>query len=102
LHIGIVQQGSAPWALKTGDLDVTCKIPSSTLVDLFAGYDWQRYSIELFATNLFDERNQLSRFVVCSLCGVLEDVVGNPTGLNQTKIVPGRPRTFGLRLGAKF
>jgi hypothetical protein len=44
----------------------------------------------------------LSRFVVCSLCGVLEDVVGNPTGLNQTKIVPGRPRTFGLRLGAKF
>jgi outer membrane receptor protein involved in Fe transport len=101
-QIGIVHQGSAPSALKTADLEVTGKIPSSTLVDLFAGYDWQRYSIELFATNLFDERNQLSRFVVCSLCGVLEDVVGNPTGLNQTKIVPGRPRTFGLRLGAKF
>jgi len=39
---------------------------------------------------------------VCSLCGVLNDVAGNPTGLNQTKIVVGQPRTIGLRLGAKF
>jgi iron complex outermembrane recepter protein len=65
------------------------RIHSSTLVDLFFGYDWSRYSAELFATNVFDERNELSRFVVCSIC-------------EQTKIVPGRPRTIGLRLGAHF
>ena len=32
---------------------------------------------------------ELSRFVVCSIC-------------TQVKIVPGRPRTFGLRAGMKF
>src|SRR5207245_824702 len=62
------------------------KINASTLVDLFLGYDWSKYSAELFATNVFDERNQISRFVVCSIC-------------DQVKIVPGRPRTIGLRLG---
>ena len=73
--------------------DFLGRVKSSTLVDAFAGYDWQKYNVELFVTNLFDERNELSRFVVCSVCGVF---------LPQTKIVPGRPRTIGLRLGAKF
>ena len=101
-QVGVVHQTSARSALKTADEEVTGRIPGYTLVDLFAGYDWDKYSFELFATNVFDKRNQLSRFVVCGLCGVLEDVAGNPTGLNQTKIVPGRPRTIGIRLGAKF
>ena len=101
-QIGFVHQGSAPSALKTDEQAITGTIPAYTLVDLFAGYDWGRYSFELFATNVFDKRNQLSRFVVCGFCGVLEDVTDNPTGLNQTKIVPGRPRTIGLRLGARF
>ena len=48
-----------------------------------------RYSAELFATNLFDERNELSRFVACSVCTV-------------AYVLPGRPRTFGLRLGTRF
>ena len=60
-------------------------IPASTLVDLFFGYDWSKYSAELFATNVFDDRNQLSRFVVCSIC-------------TRVKIVPGRPRTVDFDL----
>ena len=56
---------------------------------------WRNYNVELFGTNIFDERNQLSRFVVCALCGV-------PPVSNQTKIVPGRPRTIGFRAGVKF
>ena len=75
--------------LGTNPNDFLGRIKSSTLVDLFAGYDWQRYSFELFVANVFDERNELSRTVVCSIC-------------TQTKIVPGRPRTIGLRLGARF
>jgi outer membrane receptor protein involved in Fe transport len=82
-------QGSALSELRPDAEAITGKIKASTLVDLFLGYDWSRYSAELFATNLFDERNELSRFVVCSIC-------------TQVKIVPGRPRTFGLRLGAHF
>jgi iron complex outermembrane recepter protein len=65
------------------------RIRSSTLVDLFAGYDWRNYSLELFTSNLFDERNELSRIVACGACLRLH-------------IIPGRPRTFGLRAGAKF
>lgn len=92
----IAYQGSAAADLRrdvdgagTNPNDFLGRIKSSTLVDVFAGYDWQRYNVELFVANLFDERNELSRFVVCSIC-------------TQTKIVPGRPRTIGLRLGAKF
>ena len=65
------------------------RVRSSTLFDAFVGYDWQQFNVELFAMNLFDQRNELSRFVVCSVCA-------------QTKIVPGRPRTIGLRFGTRF
>jgi outer membrane receptor protein involved in Fe transport len=96
VQAGLAYQGSAAADIRrdidgdgTNPNDFLGRIKSSTLVDLFAGYDWQNYNIELFATNIFDERNELSRFVVCSIC-------------TATKIVPGRPRTIGLRLGAKF
>lgn len=91
LHVqgAISYQGSAIADIRPADAAVIGKIRASTLVDLFFGYDWSRYSAELFATNVFDERNELSRFVVCGAC-------------TQVKIVPGRPRTIGLRIGAHF
>jgi outer membrane receptor protein involved in Fe transport len=85
----LAYQGSAPSDLDPAQNELIGKIKASTLVDLFLGYDWGNYSAELFTTNVFDERNQVSRLVVCSIC-------------TQVKIIPGRPRTFGLRLGAKF
>jgi outer membrane receptor protein involved in Fe transport len=69
--------------------DIFGRIRASTLVDLFAGYDWRNYSFELFTTNVFDERNELGRFTACGACLRLH-------------IIPGRPRTFGVRVGAKF
>jgi outer membrane receptor protein involved in Fe transport len=101
-QIGIVHQGSAPSALKTADQAITGTLPGYTLVDLFAGYDWDKYSFELFATNVFDKRNELSRGTFCAPCSVQENVVGDPTGLNQVHFWPGRPRTIGLRVGTKF
>ena len=65
------------------------RLRASTLVDLFAGYDWDKYSAELFVTNIFDDRNELARFVACSIC-------------TRTYVLPGRPRTIGIRLGARF
>jgi len=92
-QISAVHQGSAPVALKTDDLSVLGKLPASTIVDLFAGYDWRNMSFELFGTNVFDTRNQLSRFIICgSFCSSSEFI----------HIVPGRPRTIGLRAGLKF
>ena len=92
VQVGIVHQGSAPSYLKTEDA-VLGKLPASTLVDLFAGYDWRNMSFEVFGTNVFDKRNQLSRFIICG---------ANCSSEEFLHIVPGRPRTIGVRLGAKF
>jgi len=114
VQTGIAYQGSAPSSIRTQvvlvgpDGATECaaagalnsaglcdpnifqgKLRSSTLVDLFAGLDWPKYSLELFATNVFDERNELSRFTACGSC-------------TRALVVPGRPRTIGLRVGAKF
>jgi outer membrane receptor protein involved in Fe transport len=85
----IAYQGSAPSDLNPDQNKLIGNIKASTVVDMFLGYDWGNYSAELFTTNIFDERNEIARLVVCSIC-------------TQVKIIPGRPRTFGLRLGAKF
>ena len=45
--------------------------------------------MELFVSNMFDKRNQLTRFVACSIC-------------TRVLVVPGTPRTVGLRAGYKF
>jgi outer membrane receptor protein involved in Fe transport len=109
-------QGSAPSSLRTQTLlvgipsDVTAycaasgaltpaglcnpnifqgQLKAAALVDLFAGLDWPGYSLEVFATNVFDKRNELSRFVACGSC-------------TRALVVPGRPRTIGIRAGMKF
>jgi len=87
-----VHQGSAPSFLKD-DEAILGDIPASTIVDLFAGYDWRNMSFELFGTNVFDQRNQLSRFIICG---------GNCSSEEFLHIVPGRPRTIGIRAGMKF
>ena len=93
VQVGVVHQGSARSALRVDDNLLTGKLPAYTLVDLFAGYDWNKYSFELFATNVFDKRNQLSRFTIC----------GSQCSSEQfLHIVPGRPRTIGIRAGMKF
>lgn len=71
-------------AAKLGDLKAFGTVNSTI------GADWDMYSVELFVSNIFDERGQLSRFQQCGACG------------QRPYIVPTTPRTFGLRAGAKF
>jgi iron complex outermembrane receptor protein len=85
----VAYQGSAPSDLNPDQNALLGKIRASTSVDLFTGYDWGQYSLELFGTNVFDTQNEIARLVVCSIC-------------DQVKIIPGRPRTIGLRAGVKF
>ncbi|HEX6740347.1 MAG TPA: TonB-dependent receptor [Sphingomicrobium sp.] len=65
------------------------RIRSSTVVDVFAGLDWPKWNAEVFVTNVFDSRDELSRGVNCGSC-------------TRTLVVPGRPRTIGIRTGVKF
>ncbi|MBA3577298.1 MAG: TonB-dependent receptor [Sphingomonas sp.] len=95
VQASLTHRSSAPTDIRqdigggTNPNDFLGRIRSSTLVDTFLGYSWGNYSAELFAINLFDERNDLVRFVACSIC-------------TQTRITPGRPRTIGIRLGTRF
>lgn len=97
---GITYRGSAPSSLCTAiQLVGTGEIVnpnvfqgnlrSATLIDLFAGLDWPTWSLEGFVTNLFDKRDDLSRQTACASC-------------TRALVVPGRPRTIGLRAGYKF
>lgn len=95
VQAGVTYQGSASADIRR-DLgggvnpnDYLGRLKAFTLVDLAAGYDWRKFNVELFASNLFDERNELTRFVSCSIC-------------TRTHIVVGRPRTIGLRFGTRF
>jgi len=98
MHVqgSVSYKGSAPVDLRQ-DIDdaglnpnsYLGRLRSSTLVDTFLGYDWQNYSVELFATNLFDKRDDVARFVACSFC-------------TQTRVISGRPRTIGIRMGTRF
>lgn len=99
----VTYQGSAPSSIRTAvllvgpegtiinpnDPQYQGRIHAATLVDLFAGLDWPRYNLELFGTNIFDKRNELSRFTACGSC-------------TRALVVPGRPRTIGVRAGLKF
>jgi iron complex outermembrane recepter protein len=89
LQSSVSHQGSATADIRTAAAATLGRLRAFTTVDATAGIDWDRYSVELFAVNLFDERGDLTRFVNCGQC-------------SRVNIVPTQPLTFGLRLGGKF
>ena len=101
VQAGLVYNGKARAALGTAEQEVTGNLPAYTLVDLFAGYEWSKYSVELFATNLFDSNGRYSTSVQCQ-----ETVCGDPDGISSTGGVfydyVIKPRTVGLKVGFDF
>ncbi|URD61729.1 TonB-dependent receptor [Sphingomonas sp. KRR8] len=101
LQGAVSYQSSAPATLRTlidlvgapptqaNPRTILGNLRSFALFDVAAGLDFRRWNIELVAQNLFDKRNDLSRGVACSSC-------------TRVLVVPGAPRTIGLRVGAKF
>ncbi len=59
-------------------------------VNLALGSHWDKFRVEAFVSNVFDERGQLARLDECGSCG------------QRPYIVPTTPRTIGLRVGADF
>lgn len=66
------------------------EIPSYEIVDLQAGIDFGRYSIELYGKNLTDSDGRTSTGAVGA----------SPNGAIQTGVI--RPRSFGLTVGFQF
>lgn len=66
------------------------RLPSWTTVDLAIGASFRQFTTELFMTNVFDERAEISRYVQCGQC------------LARPYAVVQRPRAIGLRAGYRF
>jgi len=88
-QLNLTYQGSAPSDLRTANAALMGDLGAFAQANLAVGADWDKFNFELFVTNVLDERGDLGRYVQCGLC-------------TRTYIVPNQPRTFGLRIGAKY
>jgi iron complex outermembrane receptor protein len=88
----ITYSSSASSSLRIGTATTTPppRLDSYALVDFSIGYDWSRVTTELFVSNLFDKRAQISSFEQCGACSQRDYFVVYP------------PRTIGVKLGYKF
>ncbi len=89
-QVNAAYQSSAPSEVRAGPAATIGELPSFTTVNLAFGVEWEKFNIELFAQNVFDERGQLSRYLQCGQCG------------QRPYVVPIAPRTIGLRLGIEY
>ncbi len=66
------------------------KLPAFGTLNASLGSDWDKFSVSLFVSNIFDTRGQLSRSLSCGAC------------TDRPYVFATAPRTIGLRTGAKF
>jgi outer membrane receptor protein involved in Fe transport len=78
--------------LRSLERDILGQLPSYTTVDLAAGIGRDKWSLDLFVTNLADELGEIDRFVQCA-----ETVCGE-----QRYIIPTQPRTISMKFTQRF
>ncbi len=86
----IAHQSSASSDIRVAKAAALGRLQPYTTANLALGYELPRYTFELFAQNIWDERGQISRFQECGACD------------QRPYIVPITPRTIGIRAGMKF
>lgn len=90
-------QGSAMYQTATEpllrliDQHTLGRMPAYALFDLSTGMTSGNLSVQLTATNVFDKRAQLTRYVECAT-----------TTCNQPYVIPAQPRTIGIKFEQKF
>jgi iron complex outermembrane recepter protein len=89
-QINASYQSSAPSEVRAGPAAIIGELPEFATVNLAFGMEWEKFNLELFASNVFDERGQVSRFLQCGQCG------------QRPYVVSIMPRTIGVRLGVDF
>ena len=82
-------KSSAPSDLRLANNALQGDLKGFGALNFALGADWDKFNFEFFVNNLTDERGDLSRFVQCGQC-------------TRVYIVPTQPRTFGVRIGAKY
>lgn len=97
----VVYEGERNGDLRVGTRDIVGDFPSYTTVDISAGLQKDLWSMELYATNLFDTNGKTSRSVQCgeSVCGDPDNETARG-GIFYNYTI--RPRTIGLKIGRRF
>ena len=93
LQGSLVYQSSSWSDLLTDDRNTLGLQRGYTTVDFSAGIEKDRWSLEVTLLNAFDTRAQLYRYSECTI---------SVCGAGTTYVVPNKPRTISVRLGAKF
>lgn len=87
LRTAVIQTG-------TGDIinraALQGRLPAFGTANFYAGSEWGAFNFEIYVSNAFDERGQLTRFELCGSCD------------QRPYAVPVTPRTVGFRAGYKF
>jgi outer membrane receptor protein involved in Fe transport len=94
--------GSRNSDLRTAELALKGKLKSYTTVDLSFGVEKNDWTLELFATNLFDSRGIVDTGVQCleTICGTGVTATTPTGGVFYDSVI--RPRLIGLKVGTKF
>jgi iron complex outermembrane recepter protein len=90
-QLAFVYQSAQQSELRTAQREAIGEMPAFGTLDLAFGVARGGYALDLFLTNITDERGQLFRFTQCSSC----------SGVNNY-VVPAQPRTVALRFSQKF
>ncbi len=85
--------------LRLDDSVALGSMPSYATLDLSAGIEKNRMSIELFAKNVTDERGQENRSTPCTIAICTANVAGIPQAVY---VNPVQPLTVGIRLSQRF
>jgi len=92
-------QASSTVQLRVDQSAVVGAMPAYGLADFRLGGVYDKTTAELYLTNAFDKRAQLSRFTQTAPTFFN----GSPTPVDtQAYIVPAVPRTIGIRISQKF
>ena len=101
LQGSVVYEGSRTSDLRLFERALIGGLPDYTTVDFSLGVKSDRWSVEVYARNLFDSLGQTTRTTQCA-----ETTCGDPDGVTALggKIYTfvTTPRTIGLRVGTKF
>ncbi len=90
LQAVVVHASSSSSDVRVDDAAMIGRLPSYTYADFAVGADFNRFSLQAFIANAFDERAQISRGIACSVC------------FQRVYVNVITPRTIGLRAGVKF
>jgi iron complex outermembrane recepter protein len=98
----VVYQGSAWSDLRTAERELVGKQESYTIADFSFGISNDKFSLQLFVDNAFDERAEIARFAQCSTYHPAEIDPRVPLCGLKPYTVTNVPRTIGISFAQTF